>query len=330
MSSGSQTKGSVAILIAAYNAADTIATAVKSSLSQPEAMEVVVIDDASSDATIEVATKAAGGDPRFKVIEQAFNQGPSAARNRGIEATKAPILTVLDSDDAFLPGRLAAITAQQGWDLCADNVWFTEDRDRLSSGPPEGRGGDRACQLSLATYVGENIGSRNRVRSELGFLKPAFRREFLVKHDLKFNENCRLGEDFVLYANMLALGARYRLLERCGYAALVRGDSLSSKHSVSHLRAFLRGTRAIEALPWLSPEERRVLARHARHVEEKVHHREVLEKRRYDGVPSALWAGLWKPTALRDILYDRMQGQRPVARGSRMMISPDDFSRLCG
>ena len=329
MSSGSHTNGSVAILIAAYNAADTIATAVRSSLDQPEAMEVVVIDDASSDATVELATKAAGGDPRFKVIEQAFNQGPSAARNRGIEATKAPILMVLDSDDAFLPGRLAAITAQEGWDLCADNVWFTEDRDQLPLGPPEGSAGVRSCDLSLATYVGENIGSRRRVRSELGFLKPAFRRDFLVKHGLKFDEDCRLGEDFVLYANMLARGARYRLLERCGYAALVRGDSLSSKHSVSHLRAFLRGTRAIMSLPGLSQEERRVLARHAQHIEEKVHHREVLETRQYEGVAPAIWSALWKPTALRDIMYDRLQSQRPMTRGSRMMISPDDFARLC-
>lgn len=330
MSSGSHRNGSVAILIAAYNAAGTIATAVQSSLKQPEAMEVVVIDDASSDETVKVATQAAAGDPRFKVIEQAFNQGPSAARNRGIEATKAPILMVLDSDDAFLPGRLAAITTQENWDLCADNVWFTEDRDQLSSGPPGGAGGERVCDLSLATYVGENIGSRRRIRSELGFLKPAFRRDFLTKHDLRFDENCRLGEDFVLYANMLARGARYRLLERCGYAALVRGDSLSSKHSVSHLRAFLRGTRAIMDLPGLSDVELRVLERHARHIQEKVHHREVLEKRYYDGVPSAIWSSLWKPTALRDILYDRVQGQHPVVRGSRMMISPSDFTRLSG
>lgn len=318
----------VAILIAAYNAAETIATAVESSLAQPEAAEIVVIDDASSDATVAVATQAAGGDPRFKVIEQAFNQGPSAARNRGIEATSAPILMVLDSDDAFLPGRLAAITAEEDWDLCADNVWFTQDRDRLPSGPPGSAGGNRRCDLDLATYVEENIGSRNRVRSELGFLKPAFRRDFLDRHNLRFDETCRLGEDFVLYANMLARGARYRLLERCGYAALVRGNSLSAKHSVTHLRAFLRGTRAIGSLPGLTERERRVLASHVRHLEEKVYHREVLETRQYEGVAAAIWSALWKPTALRDILYDRWQGPRPMVSGSRMMITPDDFTRL--
>ncbi len=328
MTKASDKDASVAILIAAYNAAETIATAVKSSLAQPEAKEVVLIDDASSDNTVAVALEAAGGDPRFSVIEQAFNQGPSAARNRGIGATTAPILMVLDSDDAFLPGRLAAITAEEDWDMCADNVWFTRDRDQLAAGPASGAGGSRKCDLDLATYVSENIGSRRRVRSELGFLKPAFRRDFLEKHDLHFDETCRLGEDFVLYANMLARGARYRLLERCGYAALVRGDSLSSKHSVTHLRAFLRGTRAIEALPGLSAEERRMLGRHARHIEEKVLHREVLEKRQYEGLARAIWSVIWKPTALRDILYDRIGGAPPTPKGSRLMIASDDFARL--
>ena len=45
-----------------------------------ESLEVVLIDDASRDATIDKAIEAAGDDPRFRVIRQAFNQGPSAAR----------------------------------------------------------------------------------------------------------------------------------------------------------------------------------------------------------------------------------------------------------
>ncbi|MEM6584698.1 MAG: glycosyltransferase family 2 protein [Pseudomonadota bacterium] len=328
MSTASDKDAVVAVLIAAYNAADTIGTAVKSALSQPETAELVVIDDASSDRTVEVAEAAAGGDPRFKAIKQAFNQGPSAARNRGIDATTAPILMVLDSDDVFLPGRLAAITAQEDWDLCADNVWFTDDRETLSSGPPAHTSGARICDLDLATFVEENIGARHRVRSELGFLKPAFRRDFLTKHGLRFDETCRLGEDFVLYAQMLAHGARYRLLERCGYAALVRNDSLSAQHSVTHLRAFLRGTRAIEALPNLSDAERRVLSRHARHIEDKVRHREVLETRHYEGLWPAIGSLVSKPTALRDILYDRLQVSRPVSQASRLMISAEDFTRL--
>ncbi|MEM7688753.1 MAG: glycosyltransferase [Pseudomonadota bacterium] len=328
MPKASETDAQVAVLIAAFNAEATIATAVQSSLEQAETAEVVVIDDASTDATVEKAVEAAKGDARFTIIKQPFNQGPSAARNRGIEATSAPILAVIDSDDAFLAGRFAAITAQEDWDLCADNVWFTEDPGMLFASPSESQAFTRSCDLDLTTYVEANIGSKSRVRSELGFLKPAIRRSFLEEHGLEFDERCRLGEDFVLYAGMMARGARYRLIERCGYAALVRNNSLSAKHSVTHLRAFLKGTQATLKGVKLSDAERRAFDHHARHLMDKIVHREVLEIRQYDGVMPAIWSALGKPTALRDIFYDRIRGGDPDPGNSRLMISADDFARL--
>ncbi len=95
------------VVIAAYEAASTVGGAIESVLAQTrEDFEVAVVDDGSSDDTARVAEAAAAGDPRISVHSQA-NAGPSAARNRGISATGGKYVSMLDSDDLWLPGYLA-------------------------------------------------------------------------------------------------------------------------------------------------------------------------------------------------------------------------------
>lgn len=318
----------VAVIIASYNAQDTIATAVKSALIQPETLEVFVVDDCSSDQTLEVAKAAGDGDGRLTVLKQAFNQGPSAARNVALSRIKAPFVAVLDSDDAFLPGRFANILKEEDWDLCADNIHFSMDHSEILNLETQLLGAPRSCTIDFETFVLGNLGRRNDNRTELGFLKPVIRRDFLMEHGLAFNDRCRLGEDFVLYTQMLALGARFKLVEKCGYNALVRENSLSAQHSVSHLRAFRDATMAIRAGSQLSPAELHAISRHIRHLDEKIIHREALENRKYRGFFAALWFLLRRPTGIRDILRDRFGRPGDGILASRSLLTAEDFDRL--
>lgn len=92
------------IVVPAFNAARTIASAVASALSQtsPE-LEVVVVDDGSTDSTAEITERIE--DPRVRVVRQA-NRGLPAARNAGIAAARGRYITLLDSDDLLLPRYL--------------------------------------------------------------------------------------------------------------------------------------------------------------------------------------------------------------------------------
>ena len=65
-------------------------------------IEIILIDDGSSDGCGEIAARYAREDGRFRVIHQA-NAGLSAARNRGIELASAPYLMFVDSDDWVEP-----------------------------------------------------------------------------------------------------------------------------------------------------------------------------------------------------------------------------------
>lgn len=97
----------VSIVIAAYNAQSFIAETCQSGLRQTYApLELIVVDDGSTDATSEIVRGLAAQDPRIRLIRQA-NQGVAAARNRGIEAAAGEFIAPLDADDLWDPTKIA-------------------------------------------------------------------------------------------------------------------------------------------------------------------------------------------------------------------------------
>jgi glycosyltransferase involved in cell wall biosynthesis len=93
----------VSVVIPAYNSERFLGEAIESVLAQTYAtVETIVVDDGSSDGTIEVAR----AHPGVTVIEQE-NSGPSAARNRGFAASHGEFIAFHDSDDVMTPDKLA-------------------------------------------------------------------------------------------------------------------------------------------------------------------------------------------------------------------------------
>lgn len=92
------------VIIPAYNSARTLGRAIESVLAQTwPAHEIIVVDDASSDGTGEVA--AAFG-TRIRYLRREQNEGVSAARNYGVDQTTGDWLAFLDADDWYFPDRL--------------------------------------------------------------------------------------------------------------------------------------------------------------------------------------------------------------------------------
>lgn len=321
----------VCVVIAAMNAEGTIGRAVRSALREDEVSEVVVVDDASSDATAEAAEATGEGSPRLTVIRLSENVGPSAARNRAIAASTAPLIAILDADDFLLPGRFAPMLADGDFDFVADNILFVDAADPGLADIRASRFEPQPSLLTLEAFVAGNISKRGKPRGEIGFLKPVMRRAFLDRHGLRYREEMRLGEDYDLYARALVRGARYRVIRHCGYGAVIRGDSLSVRHRTNDLRELYEADRAMLADPTLTGEARSLVARHEAHVRGRYELRRFLDEKRDKGLLGAGMASLRRPATLPAIALgvaaDKLEAfrARPAERGAPKRIAPPRY-----
>lgn len=99
----------ISVIIPIWNRANSVGRAIESALSQelPDgyALEAIVVDDGSSDRPEE---KLARFGDRIRLVRHPRNLGAAAARNTGCEAARGEYIALLDSDDWWLPGKLAA------------------------------------------------------------------------------------------------------------------------------------------------------------------------------------------------------------------------------
>ena len=99
------------VLVSCYNYERFVGQAVRSALDQTYgAVEVVVVDDGSTDGSAERVEAAFGGDGRVRLLRQP-NGGQGAAMNAAVAAARGEVLCFLDADDTFRPDKLARVVA---------------------------------------------------------------------------------------------------------------------------------------------------------------------------------------------------------------------------
>jgi glycosyltransferase involved in cell wall biosynthesis len=113
----------VSVVIPTYNRAHVLERAIRSVLEQScSDLELIVVDDGSTDNTAELLTKY---QDRLTVLVQ-DNHGVSAARNAGIERSRGALIAFLDSDDEWLPEKIAKQVARYSAD-CPMFICHTEE-----------------------------------------------------------------------------------------------------------------------------------------------------------------------------------------------------------
>jgi len=97
----------LSVVIPTWNRAHQVCDAVNSALAQRAGdVEVIVVDDASTDATVETLEASFGS--RIKLLRLEHRRGPGGARNAGVRLACGEFVGFLDSDDVWLPGKLDA------------------------------------------------------------------------------------------------------------------------------------------------------------------------------------------------------------------------------
>lgn len=130
--------------VTAFNAQDTIARAIQSVLAQDyRPLDIVVVDDASSDGTQDILSRLASGASEVRVFGQATNAGVASSRNRVIKEARGEFIAFFDDDDVSEPERLSrqvarireceAIVAEHSPVIChtARQVRFPDGRTKI-------------------------------------------------------------------------------------------------------------------------------------------------------------------------------------------------------
>jgi glycosyltransferase involved in cell wall biosynthesis len=196
--------GLASVMMPAYNAEQYIAQAIESVLAQSYPhWELVVVDDGSTDNTAAIAARFT--DPRIKVIHQA-NAGEAAARNTALQHMQGEYVAFLDADDVYLPNHLETTVSfleeNKDYDgVYTDGHYCNQEGKQLKTLSKRRRG-------PFQGWIFPEV-----VRGSDVFGPPVcvvLRRNLIVQHDLRFDEDITIGPDWVFFV-------RYSNLGRFGY-----------------------------------------------------------------------------------------------------------------
>lgn len=163
---------SVSVVITTYNRAEFLKRAIQSALQAGSDLEVVVVDDCSTDETPAVCAKLAN----IRYIRLTTNQGLAHARNAGVAESSSDFIAFLDDDDLRLPGsldkQLCKMVADERIALCYGRALIGDARRQLPTGeiyPSECPQGDIFWELLEQNFIPmPSVLVRKSVLFELG------------------------------------------------------------------------------------------------------------------------------------------------------------------
>lgn len=195
----------ISVIIPSYNRAETIFQAIKSIQTQTiENIEIIVSDDASSDATLEIVKYISLHDKRIVIVESEINQGPAGAKNLGLDVATGRYIAFLDSDDLLANcdtlKKQLAIAETHGSEMVRSNY------QRFRINPDNGR-------LHFIDDAHNNVIGAMIINTSMA-LMPAlsltcsswqflYEKKFLEKHDLRWHNHLKVRDDRAFFMSAL-------------------------------------------------------------------------------------------------------------------------------
>ena len=189
------------VVVPVFNRASIIANTLSSVLSQSFAdFEIVVVDDGSHDDPEPVIAEI--GDPRIRYVRQE-NAGGGAARNRGIAEACGDYIAFLDSDDVFLPNKLARMARE----------FPLGENEVLYSSMYVDRGvGKYWVRPDRAIRAGEDVGEYLFVKNQLIQTSTIVLSRNLAQQ-VRFDGTLRKGQDLDFCLRLQKAGATFRMID---------------------------------------------------------------------------------------------------------------------
>ena len=242
----------LSVIIPLYNAGDDFRTCMESLITQTwTALEIIIINDGSTDNSVEIAKHYAENYPHVRLLHQA-NAGASVARNRGIEVATGKYVAFVDADDEVYPTMYETLmtmaleddldVAQCNADWCfreTGETWQSIPTDRLRStgvltGPDWLRMGLSSRRWTHVVWMG------------------VYRRDVIVKNNIKFIAGLH-HQDIVWTTEFMFNALRARYTEQSLYKYYLHNTSVSRLHrqgnkNLNYQRHYIKITRLLEKL----------------------------------------------------------------------------------
>jgi len=238
----------VSIIIPAYNAENCIAVCFDRLIGQTYSdIEIIVVDDASGDRTVEVCERFAKADSRIKLVK-ASHGGASHARNVGIDCASGEYITFVDSDD-FIETNLIEmyVSAFETWQenaaIAITGMIWEEEMNRFAPRTV------RLLEIEQGYIPGELYLLKRNDTATLSWLKlfnfitnKCYRASVIKNNNIRFDENIHIAEDMKFNVDYLnhtkgLLGVINRPL----YHYVKHGVSLSSTYYDGAIQAVKEG-----------------------------------------------------------------------------------------
>jgi succinoglycan biosynthesis protein ExoO len=212
----------ITVTMPAYNRADFIGRAIESVQAQTlSCWELIIVDDDSTDATVNVAQSYASSDSRIKVYRNDNNLGIGPTRNHALARARGRFITPLDSDDWYQPERLERLllsAEEHKAHVLSDDLLVVRDGDDLPSTTLS-----EICAEPLVEPLRIDMaGLLRRLGIErdgiaLGLTKPLIDRQFLIDHRIEYDTSLDLNEDYWMLADCVAAGATFVMIPQALY-----------------------------------------------------------------------------------------------------------------
>ena len=225
----------VSIIIPVYNASAFVKECLDSVMAQTmtDGVECILVDDCSTDNTLEeiqsIINVNANGNVKISLLLQERNQGPSAARNRGLREAKGEYVFFLDADDTITPDcieLLYGLAKQHDADYVQGRYVNDNENGNENDNP----------NMSLPSVLSDK---REIKRLLLNHNKIEFtphnrlvRRQMIIDHNLFFNEEIRVREDFLWMTFVAKYVERFASCERVTYIRGYNEESLTNNINV--------------------------------------------------------------------------------------------------
>lgn len=212
----------ISIVIPVFNRAHLIGETLQSILNQTYTnWECIVVDDGSADKTVEVVANLVKTDDRFQIHRRPadLKKGANACRNYGFSLSKGEYIQWFDSDDIMLPEKLETqvfdlVNSNFNFNVCQTLVFESETSNVV----------DKRDSLFSENPLEDFICNRIKWLTQA----PLFKRDFLVKNELKFNPDLQQSQERDYFIKVLGIDSSYSVIPKVLVLFRKHKDSISS------------------------------------------------------------------------------------------------------